>query len=54
MTGFKKIICPYCGYQMPVMYLPEAQAKGIYVRCKGRNCKQLFEIKIPNKMVRNE
>ena len=41
-----KVICPHCGYQMPVFYTPESMCKLIYVRCKGRNCKQLFEIKL--------
>lgn len=43
----KKIICPYCGYKMPIEYDErKAEAKGIYIRCKGRNCKKVFEIKI--------
>lgn len=42
----KKVKCPYCGYQMPIEYDENAKARGIFVRCKGRNCKKKFEIKI--------
>lgn len=43
----KKIKCPYCGYEMPVWYDPKkAEAKGIFIRCKGRNCRREFEIRI--------
>ena len=42
----KKIECPYCGYKMPIFYTKEAKCKGIWVKCKGKNCKKEFEIKI--------
>lgn len=42
----KKIVCPYCGYSMPVYYGKGAYAKGVFVKCKGRKCKKTFEIKI--------
>ena len=45
----KKIECPYCGYRMPIFYNEEAQCRGLTVRCKGRNCKKEFEIKIEKK-----
>lgn len=42
-----KVKCPYCGYEMPIKYDEEtAEAKGLFVKCKGRNCKKEFEIKI--------
>ena len=32
---------------MPIRYdKNKAKAKGIFVRCKGRNCKKEFEIRI--------
>lgn len=31
---------------MPIEYEEKAKAKGLFVRCKGRNCKREFEIKI--------
>lgn len=46
MRNLKKIKCPYCGYEMPVYYNEQSQCKGVVVRCKGRNCKKEFEIKL--------
>lgn len=42
----QKVICPFCGYKMPVWLGPEAESRDIWVRCKNRNCKREFEIKI--------
>lgn len=43
----EKVKCPYCGYEMPVWYNPKtAESKGVYIRCKGRDCRREFEIKI--------
>ena len=42
----KKVKCPYCKYEMPVFIAENAKATGIFVRCKGRNCKKLFEISV--------
>lgn len=41
-----RVKCPFCGYTMPIWYSPEANASGVFVKCKGRNCKKQFEIKI--------
>lgn len=40
----KKIKCTYCGYEMPISYKPGAVCRGLYVRCKARHCKKIFEI----------
>lgn len=42
----KKIKCPYCGYTMPVRFNDTSFSKGVFIKCKGKNCKQVFEIKI--------
>lgn len=42
----KKIKCPFCNYEMPIWYNDKSKAEGIFVKCKGRNCKKEFEIKI--------
>ena len=45
-----KVKCPYCGYLMPIQFDPKtAKCRGVYVRCKGRNCKRIFEVKINTK-----
>lgn len=40
----KKVKCPFCGYEMPVYLSEKAVCRGVYVRCKGRGCKKIFEI----------
>lgn len=45
-TDGTKVKCPFCGYSMPIFYKKGARAAGIWTRCKGRNCKKEFEIKI--------
>ena len=42
----KRIKCPFCGYAMPIFYSEKATAKGVSVKCKGRNCGKMFEIAI--------
>ena len=41
-----QIICPYCGYKMPILADKAAVCRGVWVRCKGRKCGKEFEIKI--------
>lgn len=45
----QKVLCPYCGYAMPLTYSQKASCHGVFIRCKGRGCKKIFEIKIPTK-----
>lgn len=40
----KRIVCPYCGYVMPVRILPAAICRGLTIRCKNRGCKKEFEM----------
>lgn len=42
----KQIKCPYCGYVMPVWQAETSLCEGLFIRCKGRKCKKIFEIKI--------
>jgi hypothetical protein len=42
-----RVICPCCGYRMPIETGPGAIARGLFVKCKGRNCGVRFEIVIP-------
>lgn len=43
---YKKVQCPYCGYKMPIYCNRDSESHGLWVVCKGRNCKRRFEIKI--------
>lgn len=43
----KKIKCPYCGYEMPILYdEKKAKCEGLWVKCKARKCGKEFEIKV--------
>lgn len=42
----KRVVCPYCGYKMPIRVEKDAAAHGIFIRCKGRSCGKEFEIVI--------
>nr|DAH09982.1 MAG TPA: cysteine-rich protein [Caudoviricetes sp.]DAO01668.1 MAG TPA: cysteine-rich protein [Caudoviricetes sp.] len=46
MKSKSKIKCPYCGYEMPIYFDKSSRCRGIFVCCKGRNCKKQFEIVI--------
>ena len=41
-----QVVCPECGYKMPLFYSSEAECKGVQVACKGRKCSCIFEVKI--------
>nr|DAZ63239.1 MAG TPA: cysteine-rich protein [Caudoviricetes sp.] len=46
--AIKKIKCPYCNKEMStVMLADKAKCNGIYIKCKNKQCKKIFEIKIP-------
>lgn len=49
VIGIEKVKCPYCGYEMPIYYDKTATCKGVFIKCKGRNCKKQFEIIIKSK-----
>lgn len=40
----RKVKCPFCGYEMPIYLKENAKCYGVFVRCKGRGCKKIFEI----------
>lgn len=41
-----QVKCPKCGYKMPIFYDTDAESVGIHIVCKGRNCKNVFEVRI--------
>lgn len=45
-TAKKQVVCPFCGYRMPVRYVPTATCRGVFIRCKNKNCKKEFEVKL--------
>ena len=46
MKNTVRVECPECGYIMPFWYKDQAECKGVMLRCKGRNCHAVFELKI--------
>lgn len=40
------VVCPYCGYRMPMQYGLITEVDGVLLKCKGRNCKKKFMLKI--------
>ena len=47
-----RVTCPYCQYRMPIEVRDGAACHGLWVKCKGRNCGRLFEIKIPSEKIK--
>ena len=42
----EKIKCPYCGHPINVFRSEDAKCKGIFFKCKNRDCGKEFELKI--------
>lgn len=39
----KKVRCPYCGTPVNAFYRADADCKGVFFKCKNRECKKQFE-----------
>ena len=44
--NLSNVVCPFCGYKMPVEYSNDANCNGVFLRCKGRSCKKIFELRV--------
>ena len=44
----QKVKCPICGHKQKIHYSPDAVSRGVYVRCQGRQCRKIFEIRLGN------
>ena len=49
----KKVICPYCGYTLPILYDTSTNVKGLLLYCKGRHCKKSFYLIVINGIQKN-
>lgn len=49
----KKVICPYCGYTLPILYDTSTNVKELLLYCKGRHCKRSFYLIIVNGIQKN-
>ena len=50
-NGKKKVECPFCSYKMPLMFDSRTRCEGLYVRCKNKKCKKVFEVKIDSHLM---
>lgn len=48
LDSLKNVECPYCGYQLPLIYDEDTVVKNLLVSCKGRQCKKHFILNIQN------
>ena len=48
-----RVICPYCGYRLPMWYSSNSNCKEILVICKGRSCKKSFNLIIKDGVQKN-
>nr|DAZ76080.1 MAG TPA: cysteine-rich protein [Caudoviricetes sp.] len=46
MTPKKKAKCPYCGHPVNVFYKTDAVCRGIFLRCKNKECAKIFELRM--------
>lgn len=49
----KRVICPYCGYRLPLSYSSNSNCREILVYCKGRNCKRSFNLIVKDGIQKN-
>ncbi len=42
----KKVVCLYCGHPTNTMQAKDVNCKGIYLKCKNKECKKEFELRI--------
>lgn len=39
-----RVVCPYCGYVLPIFITSGSNISGAYIKCKGRGCKRKFSL----------
>lgn len=42
----EKVKCPYCGHPLNVLKEKNAKCKGIFLKCKKKECRKEFELKL--------
>lgn len=46
IKNMEKVRCPYCGHKQNIFISEDALCKGIFIPCKARHCRELFELRI--------
>jgi hypothetical protein len=42
----KKVCCPFCGHPVNAVQAEDASCRGVFFKCKNKNCRKEFELKI--------
>ena len=42
----QKVRCPYCGYPVNAMQAGYAKCKGVFFKCKNKECRKEFELRV--------
>lgn len=42
----EKVRCPYCGHTVNANRSPDAKCRGVFFKCKNRDCRKIFELRI--------
>lgn len=42
----QKVKCPYCGHPVNALQAPDAECRGIFFKCKNKECKREFELRV--------
>lgn len=53
LKSVKNVVCPFCGYKLPIVYDKDTTVKNLLVSCKGRQCKESFILNIKNGVQRD-
>ncbi len=46
MEKKEKVKCPYCGHPLNVFKEKYAVCRGLFFKCKNKDCKREFELKL--------
>ena len=46
IKGKEKVKCPYCGHNVNAFKSKDARCKGIFFKCKNKECSKEFELRI--------
>ena len=42
----EKVRCPYCGHPVNANRSADAVCKGVFFKCKNKECRKVFELRI--------
>ncbi len=42
----KKVKCPHCGHEINVFHQEDASCRGVFLKCKNRYCRRIFELRL--------